>query len=212
MAGGKTRDRDFFDAFSKHAELCVLGARKLVELLGNLDNAETLAKEVKRLEHDADTITHQTVRRLHETWITPLDRADILDLITRLDDVLDMIEAVSERIALFRVRGSNPLANKLAEVLLEGCETLAKAIALVPKVSDSSKEILDAAVEVNRLENEADDLYRKALGELFNPKEGATSNTLEILKWREIFDYLENATDACEDVANVLEGIVLEYA
>lgn len=211
MSGG-TRDREFFEAFSKHAELCVLGARTLVKLLQNLDEAETLAKEVKRIEHDADTITHQTVRHLHETWITPLDRADIHALITRLDDVLDMIEAVSERIALFRVRGSNPLAVKLGDVLLAACETVAKAVALVPHVAKSSKPILEAAVEVNRLENEADDLYRKALGELFNPKEGATVNTLEVLKWREIFDYLENATDACEDVANVLEGIVLEYA
>ncbi len=209
---GLSRDGDFFASFSKHAQLCVEGAKKLVELLQNLEAAETVAKEVKTIEHDADTITHQTLRQLHETWITPLDRSDIHSLITRLDDVLDMIEAVSERIALFRVRGSNPLANKLGEVLLKACEALAKAVALVPHVAKSSAEILEAAVEVNRLENEADDLYRKALGELFNPAAGTSPNILEVLKWREIFEYLENATDACEDVANVLEGIVLEYA
>lgn len=212
MLGPKARDRQFFDAFSKHATLCVQGATKLVELLKNLDDAESLAKEVKRIEHDADTITHETVRHLHETWITPLDRSDIHDLITHLDDVLDMIEAVSERIALFRVRDGNPLANELAKVLLDGCETLAKAIALVPDVAKGATKILEAAVEVNRLENAADDLYRKALGELFNPPPDAKVNALEVLKWREIFDYLENATDACEDVANILEGIVLEYA
>ncbi len=212
MLGPKARDRQFFDAFSRHATLCVKGAKKLVELLDNLDAAESLAKEVKQIEHDADTITHDTVKQLHETWITPLDRSDIHDLITHLDDVLDMIEAVSERIALFRVRDGNPLASELARVLLEGCEVLAKAIALVPNVSKSAKQILEAAVEVNRLENAADDLYRKALGELFNPEPGAPVNALEVLKWREIFDYLENATDACEDVANILEGIVLEYA
>lgn len=212
MFGAKTRDRDFFEAFSKHATLCVEGARKLVELMANLHDAEKLAKEVKRIEHDADTITHVTVRRLHETWITPLDRADIHALITRLDDVLDMIEAVSERVALFRVREANPLANKLADVLLEACEIIAKVVALVPDVSKSSAAILEASVEVNRLENEADEIYRTALSQLFNPEPGSSVNTLEILKWREIFDYLENATDACEDVANVLEGIVLEYA
>jgi len=212
MLGPKARDRQFFDAFANHAALCVEGARKLAELLDDLGAAEALAKEVKRIEHDADTITHQTVRHLHETWITPLDRSDIHDLITHLDDVLDMIEAVSERIALFRVRDKNPLANELAKVLVEGTQALAKAIALVPNVASSAKEILEVAVEVNRLENAADDLYRKALGELFNPPPGTPVNALEVLKWREIFDYLENATDACEDVANILEGIVLEYA
>jgi uncharacterized protein len=208
----KGRDEEFFRAFSDHAKMCVDGARKLEGLFDNLEDAENIAKAIKQIEHDADTITHQTVRHLHETWITPLDRADIHALITRLDDVLDMIEAVSERVALFRVRENNDLAKQLARVLVKACETVAKAVALVPTVSKASKEILDAAVEVNRLENEADDLYRKALGELFNPPPGAPQNALEILKWREIFDYLENATDACEDVANILEGIVLEYA
>jgi predicted phosphate transport protein (TIGR00153 family) len=209
----KGRDREFFQAFTDHANLCVEGARTLLGLFDKLDEAEAIAKSIKKIEHDADTITHQTVRHLHETWITPLDRADIHNLITSLDDVLDMIEAVSERVALFRVReNNNELAKKLATVLVKACETVAKAVALVPNVSKSSKEILDAAVEVNRLENEADHLYRTALGELFNPPPGAPQNTLEILKWREIFDYLENATDACEDVANILEGIVLEYA
>ena len=212
MLGPKARDRQFFDSFSRHAKLCVEGAHKLVELLANLDQAEALAKDVKRIEHDADTITHETVRQLHETWITPLDRADIHDLITHLDDVLDMIEAVSERVALFRVQKKHPIAVELGEVLLKSCQSLATAVSHVPDIAKFSKQILEAAVEANRLENEADDLYRKALGELFNPPPDAKVNALEVLKWREIFDYLENATDACEDVANVLEGIVLEYA
>ena len=167
---------------------------------------------MKQIEHDADTITHETVKRLHNTWITPLDRHDIHDLITRLDDVLDMIEAVSERVALFRVEKKHPIAIELGEVLLKACEVLESAVSGASNISNASKKILDAAVEANRLENEADDLYRKALGELFNPAPGTTVDPLEIMKWREIFDYLENATDACEDVANVLEGIVLEYA
>jgi predicted phosphate transport protein (TIGR00153 family) len=212
MFGSKVRDRDFFDAFSKHANLCVEGATKLLELLQNPLHADKLAQEVKRIEHDADTITHETVKRLHNTWITPLDRHDIHDLITRLDDVLDMIEAVSERVAMFRVREKHPIAVELGEVLLKACVVLKAAVSGVPDIAKNSKMILEAAVEANRLENEADDLYRKALSELFNPEPGTPVNELEIMKWREIFDYLENATDACEDVANVLEGIVLEYA
>lgn len=212
MFGSKVRDRDFFDAFSKHAKLCVEGARKLNELLENPAQADELAQQVKKIEHDADTITHETVKRLHETWITPLDRHDIHDVITRLDDVLDMIEAVSERVAIFRVQKKHELSVQLGKVLLKACELLESAVAGVADVSKSSQKILEAAVEINRLENEADDIYRKALGELFNPAEGVQPNPLEIMKWREIFDYLENATDACEDVANVLEAIVLEYA
>ena len=212
MFGSKTRDSDFFEAFTAHAKLCVEGARKLTELLADLDKAESLAAEVKQLESDADTITHETVKRLHETWITTLDRGDIHLLITSLDDVLDMIEAVSERVAIFRVRKTNELSVSLSKVLLEACETLARAVALVPHVAKSAEAILAASVDTNRLENEADAIYRKALGELFNPPAGQTVDALEILKWREIFDYLENATDACEDVANILEGIVLEYA
>jgi hypothetical protein len=212
MFGSKVRDRDFFDAFSKHASLCVAGARKLNDLLDSPGQAEKLAREVKQIEHDADTITHETVKRLHETWITPLDRHDIHDLITRLDDVLDMIEAVSERVVIFRVEKKHPLSVQLGKVLLKACELLETAVAGVADVSKSSQKILDAAVEINRLENEADDIYRKALGELLNPAAGAQADLLEIMKWREIFDYLENATDACEDVANVLEAIVLEYA
>jgi predicted phosphate transport protein (TIGR00153 family) len=212
MFGSKVRDRDFFDAFSKHAKLCVEGARKLVDLLEDPKLAEKLAQDVKQIEHEADTVTHDTVKRLHETWITPLDRHDIHDLITRLDDVLDMIEAVSERVAIFRVQKKHDLSVQLAKVLLKACGILETAVAGVADVSKSSQKILDAAVEINRLENEADDIYRKALGELFNPAPDAQVNPLEIMKWREIFDYLENATDACEDVANVLEAIVLEYA
>ncbi|HEY2370251.1 MAG TPA: DUF47 family protein, partial [Polyangiaceae bacterium] len=123
------------------------GARKLLELVENPANAEKLAQEVKQIEHDADTITHKTVKRLHETWITPLDRHDIHSLITRLDDVLDMIEAVSERVALFRVEKKHPLAIQLAQVLVKACEILESAVGSVSDISKGSKKILDAAVE-----------------------------------------------------------------
>jgi uncharacterized protein Yka (UPF0111/DUF47 family) len=119
---------------------------------------------------------------------------------------------VSERVVIFRVRGRNALAVELAAVLLQACEAIAAAVAIIPNVAKSADAILAAAVEANRLENQADNIYRKALGELFNPPAGQPVDALDVLKWREIFDYLENATDACEDVANVLEGIVLEYA
>ncbi len=213
MFGAKEKDKEFFRAFADHAKLCVDASRKLVELFEKPSRAAGIAEDIKQLENKGDNITHETVKRLHETWITPLDRHDIHELITSLDDVLDMIEAVAERVHLFELSTARPLAKELAEVLVKCCESIAKAATHLPAVSKSAKEMLEISVEVNRLENEADGLYRKALGELFNPKEAAdAAYVLDVMKWREVYDYLENATDACEDVANVIEGIVLEYA
>lgn len=213
MFGASDKDKEFFRAFSDHAKLCVDASRKLVELFDEPNRAAGIASDITQLENKGDTITHETVKRLHETWITPLDRHDIHELITSLDDVLDMIEAVAERVHLFELETAKPMAKELAEVLVKCCLSIAKATEHLPAVSKSAKEMLDISVEVNRLENEADGLYRKALGQLFNPKEPAdAAYVLDVMKWREIYDYLENATDACEDVANVIEGIVMEYS
>ncbi len=222
MFVSKSGDREFFDAFVKHASVCVEANKKLVALFADLSKAKEYADEITELEHKGDTITHETLKRLHEQWITPLDRGDIHTLITGLDDVLDLSEAVAERVLIFGVRKPRATATALADKLLEATEMVAKAMTMLPEVAKRSKEILTLTIDLNRLENEADDLYRKGLGELFNRREDGTSepprgpatpdDVLEVMKWREIYDYLENATDACEDLANVLEGIVLEYA
>ncbi len=218
----KSGDREFFEAFSKHAAVCVQASERLVKLLDDLPNAKEHSDAITELEHQGDTITHQTVKKLHEQWITPLDRADIHELITGLDDVLDLIDAVAERVMLFGVRKPRPTASALAEKLLEATKGVAKAMSMLSEVSTRSEEILKIAIELNQIENEADALYRKGLAELFNRRTDGSSepyrepatpdDVLEVMKWREIYDYLENGTDACEDLANVLEGIVLEYA
>ena len=218
----KSGDREFFDAFINHAKVCIEASQRLVKLLDDLPNAKEHSDAITALEQQGDTITHQTVKRLHEQWITPLDRADIHELITGLDDVLDLIEAAAERIMLFGVRKPRPTATTLANKLVEATELVAKAMGMLSAVSARSEEILKIAIELNQIENDADALYRKGLAELFNrradgtsepPREAATpDDVLEVMKWREIYDYLENGTDACEDLANVLEGIVLEYA
>ncbi|MEO6419452.1 MAG: DUF47 family protein, partial [Polyangiaceae bacterium] len=166
-----------------------------------------LAAAIKDAEHAGDTITHSTVKRLHETWITPLDRFDIHGLISRMDDVLDLIEAVSERVVLFEVQSAPPEAVALSEVLVRGCEGMVKAMELLPDMG-KAPELLKICVEINRLENEADGIYRKAIADLF--KHG--NDPLLVMKWRDIFDSLESASDRCEDVANIVEGVVLEYA
>jgi predicted phosphate transport protein (TIGR00153 family) len=229
MFGSKKKDAAFFDAFTAHAAQSVAASKMLVEMFtqlalpsgptsayqadgdaaatGDLDSAKTLATRIKAAETAGDTITHETVKRLHENWITPLDRNDIHGLISRMDDVLDFIEAAAERVVLFQVRRAPPESVDLCNVLVESCESLAMAIALLPSMANSRK-ILELCVEVNRLENKADAIYRGAIAELFKPGH----DPLMVMKWRDIFDSLESASDRCEDVANVIEGVVLEYA
>lgn len=231
---GAKKDAAFFDAFTEHAAKSVEAAKLLIEMfkrLGSLgppgdgagpyrtapgdgaapvgidDELQRLADQIKAAEHAGDTLTHETVKRLRENWITPLDRNDIHELISRMDDVLDLIEAVSERVVLFRVRLAAPEAGELAGLLLSACEVLCRAIALL-KTMARAPEILELCVEVNRLENAADTVYRRALADLFQPG----NDPLTVMKWRDIFDSLESAADRCEDVANIIEGVVLEYA
>ena len=147
------------------------------------------------------------MRKLHETWITPLDRNDIYALITRMDDVLDLIEAVSERVVLFELTETRALAIDLAKVLVRSCEKLHKAMELLPGLKQPN-ELLEICIEVNKLENDADGIYRRAIADLFKPG----NDPIMVMKWRDVFDNLEMATDRCEDVANIVEGVVLEYA
>jgi predicted phosphate transport protein (TIGR00153 family) len=209
MFGAKTRDATFFNAFAEHATLSVNAAKLLLALFEDPSKKERLALDVSEQEAAGDRLTHETVKRLHETWITPLDRFDIHSLISKLDDVLDLIEAVSERMVLFELntaRTSHSL--ELVRVLIKSCEDMQKAMTLLPNLAEKSKELLSICVEINRLENEADSIYRRAIAELFKPG----SDPIEVMKWRDVYDNLEAATDRCEDVANIVEGVVLEYA
>jgi predicted phosphate transport protein (TIGR00153 family) len=204
--GQKASDRAFYDAFAAHAARSVEAAKLVVEMLNTPARSAELGKIVNEVESAGDKITHDTIARLHQTWITPLDGSDIHSLITSLDDVLDTIEAVSERLVLYDITESPAFVTKLANVVVRGTEAMDKAVRLLPQVK-RPKEMLDLCVEINRLENEADGEYRLALAELFK----GTYDALSVLKWRDIIDNLEGATDRCEDVANILEGIVLEY-
>ena len=207
MFGPKANDV-FFGAFSEHASVSVQAAKILIEMLEHPDRKESLALDVAEKESAGDRITHDTVRRLHETWITPLDRYDIHNLISKLDDVLDLIDAVAERLVLFGVNAVRPAALELTRVLLKSCEHVERATRLLARLSGKNKEIIDICVEINRLENEADGIYRRAIADLF--RNG--NDPIEVMKWRDIFDNMEEATDRCEDVANIVEGVVLEYA
>jgi predicted phosphate transport protein (TIGR00153 family) len=210
MFGAKTKDDVFFGAFSEHASKSVEAAKILLEMLEHPDRKESLALDVGEKESAGDRITHETHKRLHETWITPLDRFDIHSLVSKLDDVLDLIEAVSERLVLFEIAVVRPPAIELARVLLNSCEHMHRAMLLFPQLAAKSKELLDIGVEINRLENEADAIYRRGIAELY--RTGSGIDPVEIMKWRDLYDNIEDATDRCEDVANIVEGVVLEYA
>lgn len=205
---GAKKDDVFFRAFSEHAARSVEAAAMLVEMFEHPDRIPRLALDISEKESAGDRITHQTVKRLHETWITPLDRFDIHGLISKLDDVLDFIDAVAERCVLFEIRSVRPQAVELCRVLLKSCEDVQRAMLLFPKLAAKGQELLEICVEINRLENEADAIYRRAIAELFQPG----NDPIDVMKWRDLFDNIESATDRCEDVANIVEGVVLEYA
>jgi predicted phosphate transport protein (TIGR00153 family) len=205
--GSSKSDRSFYEAFETHAARIVEAGKLISEIVRHPERSLEIAQAVRDAESAGDKITHETIARLHKTWITPIDRADIHSLITALDDVLDLIEAVAERFSLYEVKSLPEFVIKLADSLQQATEAVDKAIRLLPQVKQP-KQMLDLCVEINRLENEADDSYRHGLATLFK----GGYDAIEVMKWRDIIDNLESATDRCEDVANILEGIVLEYS
>ncbi|MCC6555088.1 MAG: DUF47 domain-containing protein [Polyangiaceae bacterium] len=202
-----TRDAVFFDSIADHAQKSVAASKLLLEMLERLDDAPALAKRIKDIEHEGDKITHDCLAALHQTWITPLDREEIHALMTSLDDVLDCIEAASERIVLFEIRTATPGARELAQAVVDSVDAVALATHSLRDLKQQQK-LLELCVRINQHENAADAIYRVALAELY--KTG--SDPLLVMKWRDIYDQLENATDRCEDVANIIEGVVLEHA
>lgn len=201
------REEKFFELFRQSSELMVEGAKVLCEQFADIANAEKHSKRLKDIEHKADEVTHKTIELLHKTFITPLDRDDIHKLISRMDDVLDFMDAASQRIHLYDVKSVPPMAMDLAVICVKSAEAIHIAI---DKLEDlkNRRLILDQTIEINRLENEADHTFRIAMAKLFREEPDAR----QITKYKEIYEILETATDRCEDVANIIEGIVLEYA
>ena len=199
------RDTNFFDYFEKHAAVTVAAAHELQALLGSEDPPEPRARRIKELEHEADVITHTCVEALHKTFITPFDRHEIHRLISRMDDVMDYLESASERMVLYELPARNPDAAALADVLARACEAMARAVEGLRRPKEV-EGILPHCVAVNRLENEGDVLLRAALARLFREER----DPIAVIKWKEIYEHLEDATDRAEDVANVIEGVILE--
>jgi len=203
------REPRFFELFDQHAAQVVSASAILSELLRGFTHEEHKRSEriarILELEHHADKVTHETVALLHRTFVTPLDRDDIHRLISRMDDVLDMIQDTAESFQLYDIRNLTPEACELADLLRECCLRMQQAVALLSDLAHSA-QILKLCNEIDRIESEADRLMRTALSKLFR-EEG---DVRQLIKLEAVYQLLESATDRCEDVANIIEGIVLE--
>jgi predicted phosphate transport protein (TIGR00153 family) len=201
------REEGFYDLFERSAANLVVAAEKLVDLFEDFSEVEYKTKHIKELEHEGDFITHEIMRNLHSTFVTPIDREDIALLCQRMDDVVDFIDAAAIKTMIYRVSEPTQKAKDLADIIRKMSYKLNEIMPLLRSHS-RFKDILEQCVEVNRLENLADDILHSALVDLFDNNQ----NVLDIIKWREIYEHLESATDRGEDVANVLEAVVLKHA
>ncbi len=201
------RDEKFFDLFTAVAKLNVDAAKLLQDLLkAGTDQRRPIVDSIKRLEHQADQITHDVVGRLDRTFITPLDREDIHMLASRLDDIMDLIDGTARRIQMFRAGEPPAGALMMADVIHRATLQLLTAVQNLEKSRDGS--VLEACKQVKQLEEEGDSLYHEWIGKLF---EGAT-DALLVIKWKEIYDTLERTLDQAEDVSNVLESVSIKHA
>jgi predicted phosphate transport protein (TIGR00153 family) len=199
-------DRRFFDLLARSAATLVKGGDALADFFEHYTSLEMKAERMRELEHEADFITHEVMAQLHKTFITPIDREDIADLIQRMDDVMDYMEEATTAMRIYRIPWPRPRAVEAARIMPPMTRLIEQAVGLLAR--GDLKAILPLTVEINHLENQADIIFRAAMSELFDEE----ANPADIIKWREVYSNLEDATDSGEDVANVLEGVVLKYA
>ena len=197
-------DRAIFDLFERAGANIVHAAELLDEMLGSYPESAGLAGEIRAAEHEGDHITHHVIKRMNQTFVTPIDREDILHLTSALDDIVDYIEEVADYLGLYRIEAPMVQAQALAHVLLDSARQIEMAIPLVREYKDISQH----TVEVNRLENEGDRIVREAIASLFE----TGIDPMVVIRWKDIFERLENAIDSTERAANFLEGIVIKNA
>jgi len=199
------REGNFFELFNAHAERVVEGSRELAAMITAFEDVAKHAEYIDAAEHAADKITHETITLLHKTFITPFDREQIHQLITSMDDILDLMQDVAESIVLYDIKRITPESRHLAEICQMSCERVRNAVALLRNVKDADA-ILKTCQEIDRLESDADRVMRAAMSKLFRDE----PDVKQLIKLRTIYELLEQITDRCEDVANVIEVIVLE--
>jgi predicted phosphate transport protein (TIGR00153 family) len=196
------KDTSFFQMFSAMSDNLIAGARALEDLFADYQDVARKIDEIHRIEREGDELTHAILTKLNQTFITPFDREDIHQLASKLDDVLDFINAAGARIVMYRITAPPPAAGELAKIILMQSQELQKAVSLMQK----NGNILAHCVEINRLENEADMVAQQAIARLFEYEK----DPINLIKVKELLEFLERATDKAEDVANVLETVVLK--
>ena len=201
------REKKFFVLFEQSAQNVVKIAQQLKDMVNTWENVKERLGVITKLEHEGDAITHQIVAELHRTFVTPFDREDIVLLAESLDDITDFIHSAADAMLLYKVKRPTDKARELTDILMQTVIEVEKGVSEIHGRIDRNK-LLKLCVEINRLENVGDSVYRSALAELF----ANSADFAYLIKWREIYEDIETAIDRCEDVANTLEGIALKYA
>ncbi len=200
------KDDFYFDQFDKMVDTIIQGVNVLKEMIEKGEKFSEFAQHIKTIEHHGDQLVHETVSHLHKTFITPFDREDIHELVNRLDDIIDLAEVASSRIDLYQPRAIPREVIDLTNVLVGSVQLLKEMLYLLRNLKDP-KHILELTKEIKRLEDKADYIRRSTMARLFRDEQ----DVRELIKWKDILEYIERATDRCEDVADVTEGIVLEH-
>lgn len=201
------KEEKFFDLFDELVNKIEEGGELFLDMVEHYEYSEPKIVKLKELENEADVITHKTYEKMHKTFLTPIDREDISALVNKMDSILDMIEASAARMSLYKVKVP-------AKEIIEQAKILDKSIKKVKHIvhamrnMKNAKMIIDSCVEINTLENEGDIVMRMTMTRLFEQEK----DPIELIKWKEIFERIEEAIDVCEDVANIVEGIVLKHA
>ena len=201
------REYNFFESFDQAANHAVSAARLLLKLTEHYADADPIARELNGIEHACDDVAHRTMEQLNKSFITPLDREDIHMMILRIDDVVDLTNAAANRLAFFGIQKPTQHAVNLAKQILRGCEKLAEAVHGMLSAKNYEQVLLDC-ITVHEVENAADDILHAAVAELF----ATEKNAIEVIKWKDIYETMEKITDRLEDVANVLQGVIVKMS
>jgi predicted phosphate transport protein (TIGR00153 family) len=199
------KEEKFFDLFEELAAKIEEGVKFFLAMVEKYEYSDEDIARLKQIEHEADSITHKTYEKMHKTFLTPLDREDIYALVNKMDSVIDMIEASAMRLNLYKVKRPSEAIISLARILDKAVQKI-KIIVHGMRDMKNAQMILDACVEINTLENDGDVVLRMTIAELFEKEK----DVFELIKWKEIYERLEEAIDVCEDVSNIAEGIVLK--
>ena len=204
------RQAKFYPLFERHAAVVATAARSLRAMLAGGDEVKLRCQDILTLEHDADGIAREVLISLRTTFITPFDRADVQSLITAMDDSIDQMQQTAKAIVLFEVVTFEDEMRAMADVIVECAELVQRAVSMLPNLARNAAEINEISLQINRLEGHADEMHDRGLERLY--QEAKAGSPMEFIRGNEIYGHLENTVDKLEDVANEIQGIVIEHA